>query len=105
LDATLGSLNDEIWAWQHWRGAFASADLAAAALAPGLLTELASWHKRKQRLARNPGYVMLVPDSVSPAQSMELARAFAGAFDAAKLDAPGELAADLRQRVAALHLA
>ncbi|HZS41090.1 MAG TPA: hypothetical protein VFF06_29880 [Polyangia bacterium] len=104
----LSRLEYDLWGFQHWRPGLPSSESAAAAIAHGLAERIASERKRLARggdPARNqPGFVPLIKDTVTEQEALALARAFVDAFEAASLDDPAALAADLRRRVQALKL-
>ncbi len=104
----LSRLEYDLWGFQHWRPGLPSSESAAAAIARGLAEEIASERKRLARggdpARKEPGYTPLIKDSVTEAEALALARAFVAAFEAASLDDPAALAADLRRRVLDLRL-
>ena len=105
----LSRLEYDLWGFLHWRPGLPSSEAAAQAIASGLAERIA---RERQRLARGgdparkqPGFVPLIKDTVTEQEALALARAFVDAFEAASLDDPAALAADLRRRVQALKLA
>lgn len=107
-DWYLNRLEYDLWGFMHWRRRMPSSERAAAEIARGLAEEIASERERLARggvpVGKQPGYTPLIKETVTEEEALSLARAFVAAFEAASLEDPAALAADLRRRVQALHL-
>lgn len=104
----LHRLEYDLWGFMHWRRRMPSSERAAAEIARGLAEKIASERKRLARgrdpARKQPDYTPLIKETVTEEEALSLARAFVAAFEAASLEDPAALAADLRRRVQALHL-